>query len=64
MITAVKFARAHNVEVAVRSTGHNVAGISVCDGGMVIDLSVMKGIHIRSGSTHRALWNLESPGPN
>ena len=46
VITAVKFARAHNVEVAVRSTGHNVAGISVCDGGMVIDLSVMKGIHI------------------
>ena len=46
VITAVKFARAHNVEVAVRSTGHNVAGISVCDDGMVIDLSVMKGIHI------------------
>lgn len=46
VITAVKFARAHNVEVAVRSTGHNVAGISVCDGGMVIDLSVMKRIHI------------------
>ncbi len=46
VIAAVKFARSHDVEVAVRSTGHNVAGISVCDGGMVIDLSAMKGIHV------------------
>lgn len=46
VIAAVKFARSHDVEVAVRSTGHNVAGISVCDGGLVIDLSAMKGIHV------------------
>jgi FAD/FMN-containing dehydrogenase len=47
VIAAVKFARSQNIEVAVRSTGHNVAGIGVCDGGMVIDLSEMKGIHVR-----------------
>lgn len=43
---AVKFAREHNQLVAVRSGGHNVAGLSVCDGGMVIDLSRMKRISV------------------
>jgi hypothetical protein len=37
-ISAVNFARAHNVLVAIRGTGHNVAGTSLCDGGLVIDL--------------------------
>jgi FAD/FMN-containing dehydrogenase len=46
VITAVKFARAQDVTASVRGTGHNVAGMSVCDGGMVIDLSSMKGIHV------------------
>jgi FAD/FMN-containing dehydrogenase len=44
VIKAVKFARQHGVPVSVRGTGHNAAGISLCD-GMVIDLSAMKGIH-------------------
>ena len=43
---AVVFARSHNVSIAVRSGGHNVAGLSVCDGGMVIDLSWMKRIEV------------------
>ena len=46
VITAVKFARGEGVEVSVRATGHNVAGISLSDGGMVIDLSAMKGIRV------------------
>jgi FAD/FMN-containing dehydrogenase len=46
VIAAVKFARNHDVLTSVRGTGHNVAGISLCDGGLVIDLSVMKGIHM------------------
>jgi len=46
VLAAVKFARNHAVLTSVRGTGHNVAGISLCDGGMVIDLSAMKGIHI------------------
>jgi FAD/FMN-containing dehydrogenase len=45
VIAAVKFAREHDVPASVRGTGHNVAGISLCDGGIVIDLSAMKGIH-------------------
>lgn len=43
---AVDFARANDLLVAVRGGGHNVAGNAVCDGGIVIDLSRMKGIHV------------------
>jgi FAD/FMN-containing dehydrogenase len=46
VIQAVTFARSHNCLVAVRSGGHNVAGLSVCDDGMVIDLSRMKHIAV------------------
>jgi FAD/FMN-containing dehydrogenase len=42
----VEFARTHDLLVAVRGGGHNVAGKALCDGGMVIDLSSMKGIKV------------------
>ncbi|MGX8010887.1 FAD-binding oxidoreductase [Mesorhizobium sp. ORM8.1] len=46
VVEAVTFARIRALPVAVRSGGHNVAGLSVCDGGMVIDLSRMKRIDV------------------
>jgi FAD/FMN-containing dehydrogenase len=46
VVQAVNFARATNYRVAVRSGGHNVAGLSVCDDGVVIDLSRMKAIEV------------------
>ena len=46
VIIAVRFARAHGLLVAVRGGGHSFPGHSVCDGGMVIDLSLMKGIRM------------------
>ena len=46
VIAAVQFARSHNLLVAIRGGGHNVAGRAICDGGLVIDLSRMKGIHV------------------
>ena len=45
-IAAVKFARSRGVLVSVLGAGHNVAGISLCEGGMVIDLAGMKGIRV------------------
>jgi FAD/FMN-containing dehydrogenase len=39
-------ARAAGLRVSVRGGGHNVAGNAVCDGGLMIDLSAMKGIHV------------------
>jgi FAD/FMN-containing dehydrogenase len=46
VIAAVSFARERHLLVAVRGGGHNVAGNAVCDDGMVIDLSTMKGIRV------------------
>jgi len=46
VVDAVNFARENDLLVAVRGGGHNVGGRALCDGGMVIDLSRMKGIHI------------------
>jgi hypothetical protein len=46
VMAAVRFARAHGLLVAVRSGGHSFPGHSVCDGGIVIDLSLMKGIRV------------------
>lgn len=46
VVQAVTYARSQGLVVAVRSGGHNVAGLSVCDDGMVIDLSHMKKIAI------------------
>src|SRR5580700_7780240 len=46
VISCVRFAREHDVIVSVRGGGHSVAGKSVCDGGLMIDLSAMKGIRV------------------
>src|SRR5690348_4880619 len=46
VISAVSFARAQGMDVAVRSGGHSLAGHSTIDGGMLIDLSPMKTITI------------------
>ena len=50
VIAAVRFARENRLLVAIRGGGHNVGGRAVCDGGMVIDLSGMKGIHVDPGA--------------
>jgi hypothetical protein len=46
VITAVKFAREHNLLFSVRGGGHNIAGSALCDDGLTIDLSRMKGLHV------------------
>ena len=43
---AVRFARENDLEVAVRGGAHNVAGTAVCDDGIVIDLSAMRGVSV------------------
>ena len=44
--TAVRFSREQDLPIAVRGGGHAVAGHAVCDGGMMIDLSLMKAIRV------------------
>lgn len=46
VLAAVRFARRTGLEVAVRSGGHSFPGLSVCDGGIVIDVGAMRGIRV------------------
>jgi len=46
VVRAVNFARANDVVVAVKGGGHNVAGRSLCDEGIVIDLSAMNDVSV------------------
>lgn len=43
---SVNFTRENNLLVAVRGGGHNIGGNGVCDGGLMIDLSRMKGLRV------------------
>jgi FAD/FMN-containing dehydrogenase len=61
IVDAVKLAKSAQLEIAVRGGGHNVAGKATIDDGVMIDLSLMKGIHVDPGGrTARAqggvLW--------
>ncbi len=58
---AVHFARDHDLEIAIRGGGHNVAGTAVCDDGIVIDLSAMRAVRVdpadrRAWVQGGALW--------
>ena len=46
VVAAVEFARRTGLDVAVHGGGHNVAGNAVTDGGLMIDLSGMNGVHV------------------
>ncbi len=46
IVDALGFARESALEISVRGGGHNVAGRAVTDGGVMIDLSLMKGVHV------------------
>ncbi|WP_280155310.1 FAD-binding oxidoreductase [Piscinibacter sp. XHJ-5] len=46
VVAAVRFARQHQFLVSVRGGGHNIAGLAVAEGGLMIDLSLMKGVWV------------------
>lgn len=49
VIASVRHARANGLAIAVRGGGHNVAGYAVCDGGLMIDMSLMNAVRVTSG---------------
>ncbi|UUM33028.1 FAD-binding oxidoreductase [Vibrio japonicus] len=53
VVTAVNFARDNGLLVSVRGGGHNIAGNAMCDDGIVIDLSLLKQVHVNT-ETKRA----------
>lgn len=61
VVTAVRFGRDHDLEIAIRGGGHNVGGTAVCDDGIVIDLSAMRAVRVdpagkRAWVQGGALW--------
>ena len=46
VVKAVSYARDHNLPVSIRGGGHNVAGHAVCDDGVMINLSLMRGVQV------------------
>lgn len=46
VVAAVSFARENNLRIAIRGGGHNGPGLGSVDNGLMIDLSMMKGIHV------------------
>ena len=79
VVEAVNFARDHGVLLSIRGGGHNVAGNAVNDGGLVIDLSGMRGVRVdpdartvrvQGGATwgdvdrETQLFGLATPGGN
>lgn len=50
VIAAINFGRENQLAIAIRSGGHNGAGLGSCDDGIVIDLSRMNGVHIDPGN--------------
>lgn len=64
VVSSIRFARDQDLGIAVRSGGHSVGGFSTCDEGIVIDLSLMRGVrvdperriaYVRGGSLLREL---------
>src|SRR6202040_2450712 len=50
VIAAVDYARTNNLLTAIRGGGHNGGGLCTCDGGLIIDLSAMKGVRVDSAA--------------
>ncbi len=50
VVTAIRFAREHDLEIVVQSGGHSAAGLKGADGCLVVDLSEMRGVEVDPGT--------------
>lgn len=46
VVESIGFARANDLEISIRGVGHNIAGSSLCDDGLMIDLSTLKKVRV------------------
>jgi FAD/FMN-containing dehydrogenase len=46
VVACVNAAREHGIPLSVKGGGHNIAGLAVCDGGLMLDLSLMRGVWV------------------
>jgi FAD/FMN-containing dehydrogenase len=68
-MACLNVARDNSLLVAVRAGGHNVAGYAVCNGGLMIDLSLMNGVRLdpqldRAYVEGGATWATSTPQPH
>jgi FAD/FMN-containing dehydrogenase len=50
VLACVNFAREHGLRLSVKGGGHNIAGLAVCDGGLMLDMSLMRGVWVDSAA--------------
>jgi FAD/FMN-containing dehydrogenase len=46
VVACVNAAREHGLPLSVKGGGHNIAGLAVCEGGLMIDMSLMRGVWV------------------
>jgi FAD/FMN-containing dehydrogenase len=46
VVTAVNFAREHGITLSIKGGGHNISGFAVCEGGLMLDMSRMRGVWV------------------
>jgi FAD/FMN-containing dehydrogenase len=46
VVTAIEFSRARELPLSIRGGGHNVAGHAVCDGGLMLDLRLLRDVKV------------------
>src|SRR6476646_9836252 len=55
VLTCVKFAREHGMTVSIKGGGHNISGLAVCNDGLMLDMSLMRGVWVNpNAGTARA----------
>jgi FAD/FMN-containing dehydrogenase len=50
VLACVGFARKHDLEICIKGGGHNIAGLAVKDGAMMLDMSLMRGVWVDAGN--------------
>jgi FAD/FMN-containing dehydrogenase len=46
VVACVNVAREHGLPLSIKGGGHNIAGLAVCDGGLMLDMSLMRGVWV------------------
>ncbi len=46
IVACVNFARTHKLPISIKGGGHNIAGLAVCEGGLMLDMSLMRGVWV------------------
>lgn len=49
VVACVAAAREYGLQLSIKGGGHNIAGLAVCDGGLMLDLSLMRGVWVDPG---------------